>query len=52
MIVQRIVQREKNKNCVKAETETYKIQKPVPNTLADFITLSVFEYFPVLVLKS
>ena len=41
MIVQRIVQREKNKNCVKAETETYKIQKPVPNTLADLIRYAV-----------
>ena len=26
---------EKNINCVKAETETYKVQKRVPNTSAD-----------------
>ena len=44
----------KNKNCVKAETKTYKAQKPVPNTSADFdmFSLSVFVYFPVLVFKS
>ena len=33
--------RKKNKNCVKAETKTYKVQKPVPNTSADLCTLSV-----------
>ena len=27
--------------CVKAETETYIVQKPVPNTPADLCTLSV-----------
>ena len=32
---------EKNKNCVKPETETYKVQKPVSNTSADLCTLSV-----------
>ena len=32
---------QKNKNCVKAETETYKVQKPGPNTSADLCTLSV-----------
>ena len=31
----------KNKNCVKAETKTSKVQKPAPNTSADFCTLSV-----------
>ena len=31
----------KCKNCVKAKTETYKVQKPVPNTFADLCTLSV-----------
>ena len=31
----------KNKNCLKAETETYKVQKPVPNTSADLCPLSV-----------
>ena len=31
----------KNKNCVKAETKTYKVQKLAPNTSADLCTLSV-----------
>ena len=31
----------KIKNCVKAETKTYKVQKPIPNTSADLCTLSV-----------
>ena len=35
--------RKKKKNCVKAETKTYKIQKQIHNTSADF---------PVLVFKS
>ena len=29
----------KKQNCVKAETKTYKVQKPVPNTSADLRTL-------------
>ena len=32
---------EKKQNCVKAETKTYKVQKPVPNTSANLCTLSV-----------
>ena len=38
----------KNKNCVKAETETYKIQKPVPNTPAYLCTMSVLICFQLL----
>ena len=45
------------KNCIKAETETYKIQNLVPNTSSGFVyavsfdmfSVSVFVYFPVLV---
>ena len=52
--------RKKNKNCVIAETETYKVQKPVPNISADLCSLSgcicfqfqFFLYFLVLVFKS
>ena len=33
------------KSSVKAETKTYKVQKPVPNTSADLCTLSVSIWF-------
>ena len=49
----------KNKNCVQAETETYKVQKLSPThqlilyaVSLDIFSVSVFVYFPVLVFKS